>query len=145
MRRIKTILLCLWVVANSFAATYQTYTPTDFRSTSAYVAGGERTSTPYTIHSTPITNRASGSMTAISAANFSTLNSEGGACYLPSATHSGPRKAGKVTEPDTEAVGEGVWESPVGDIPFILFALFVLIYVIVRRPKLSRCDRMNIE
>ena len=133
MRRIAFILICLWVVANSFAVTYSTYQPTgtDFRSTSAYVqstAGYSQSS---------ITNRATGSMTAISASNFSTLNSEGGACYIPSATRIGPRRV-KIDEPDTEAVGEGVWESPVGDTPFLLLSLLVLLYVLPKLPRVNR-------
>ena len=131
MRRIEAILLCLWVVANSFAATYQAFQPTDFRSTSAYMTAGERTSMPSASRATPYTSQ---SLSAISASNFATLNSEGGACYHPSAIHSGPKK-GKVVEPDTEAVGEGVWESPVGDIPWMLIVLLLLLYLPLKKEK----------
>ena len=126
MRRLGFILICLWVVANSFAVTYSTYRPTgtDFRSTSAYMAPN---STPDTVHHTPYTNQ---SLSAISASNFESLNSEGGACYIPSATKGGVRKGNKVTEPDTESVGEGVLESPIVDIPLIFFMILLSAYVI---------------
>ena len=133
-RRIVSILVCLWVAAEMFAVSYQSYQPTEFRSTSAFVA--ERPmATAY--HQSPITNHQS--LTAISASNFAVLNGEGGACYIPSAT-SGPRRA-KIVEPDTEAVGEGVWESPVGETPLILLALLTAFYAFFLTSRSGRKAR----
>ena len=123
MRRKIGILVCLlWVTISAFAVGYQPCGGASFGSTSAYVSTRQISCsrTPYTVHQ---------SASAISVSNFNTLNSEGGACYHPSAINGGPRR-GKITEPGTEAVGEGVWESPVGEIPFILMAILASLYVI---------------
>ena len=136
MRQYVGILICLWVAARALAVTYQPCTPSSFRSTSVYVGGAaDYNQSSYTIHSTPYTTKATGSLSAISASNFAALNDEGGACYIPSATKGRPRKV-KIDEPGTEAVGEGVWESPVGEIPFFAMILLVTIYFIfVKRRK----------
>lgn len=125
MRRLIGILVCLWVATSLFAVTYQPCKPAAFRTTSAYVAPMQSASpTMSTNMQRPL---ASGSLSAISASNFEVLNCEGGACHIPSATP-GIRKGSKVTEPETEAVGEGVWESPIGDTPWILFGLLLIAY-----------------
>ena len=125
MRRIRVILLCLWVVASSFAATYQCYQPTsDFHSTSAYRTNSQSSMSNY---QSPTTNMATGSLSAISASNFNALNSEGGLCYAASAKSS-PFRAGK--KPDTPPIGQIEEESPIGEIPFILMAILASLYVI---------------
>ena len=102
MRKILGILFILVcsVQCTVYAVTYQTYRPasgTSFRSTSAYIAP---TGTPYTVHCTPSTMSSTvhctpytvhstpstvhQSLSAISASNFTALNSEGGAFYRAS-------------------------------------------------------------
>ena len=128
MRKYIVILVCLWVTVAMYAVSYSTYRPTggtSFRSTSAYVATQH---TSLTINMSSPRPTAMG-LTAISASNFNTLNEEGGACYLPSATSGGPRRV-KIDEPETESVGEGVWESPIGDIPWIFFMLLLFSYLL---------------
>ena len=126
MRKKIGILVCLlWGTVSAFAVNYQPCGGASFGSTSAYVSTRQTSyvhHTPYTVHQ---------SASAISAANFSTLNSEGGACYMPGRNNvsPGPRKA---YEPDI-AIGEGVWESPVGDIPFILMAIMLALYGIWKK------------
>lgn len=129
MRKWIGILVCLLVTTSLFAVTYQTYKPSSFRTTSAYVAPMQHTSLSMNMQR-PLTT---GSLSAISVSNFETLNGEGGACYSPS-NASLPRRV-KIDEPDTEAVGEGVWESPVGDIPCILMAIMASLYVIWRKKR----------
>lgn len=134
MRKLVSVLVCLWVAAEMFAVSYQSYQPTMFRSTSAYVAERPMATS---CHQSSMANHQT--LTAISASNFATLNSEGGACYIPSAT-SGPRRA-KIVEPDTEAVGEGVWESPVGETPLILLALLAAFYAFFLTSRSGRKAR----
>lgn len=126
MRRLIGILICLWVATSLFAVTYQPCKPAAFRTTSAYVAPMQSASPTMSMNTQrPL---ASGSLSAISASNFEVLNCEGGACYIPSATSGSRRVKVKEPEPDTEAIGEGVWESPIGDTPWILFGLLLIAY-----------------
>lgn len=137
MRKLVSVLVCLWGAASVYAAEYKPFAysapPTEFRSTSAYTASAN------SFPSGRDRVGATSSLTAISAANFATLNSEGGACYIPSAT-SGPRRA-KIVEPDTEAIGEGVWESPVGETPLILLALLAAFYAFFLTSRSGRKAR----
>ena len=102
-----------------------------FHSTSAYVEvsraqGFER----------PV-NRpmATGSMSSISASNFQTLNSEGGACYSPTATYA-PRRG---RSDDGGSIGDYGFHSPVGNTPWILFILLAAGYVVyIQRKKRIR-------
>ena len=136
MRKLVSVLVCLWVAAEMFAVSYQSYQPTMFRSTSAYVAERPMATS---CHQSSRANHQT--LTAISASNFATLNSEGGACYIPSAT-SGPSKVKvKEPEPDTEAIGEGVWESPVGETPLILLALLAAFYAFFLTSRSGRKAR----
>lgn len=124
MRKIIGIIVCLWVAARLFAVDYQPFaysTPaTEFRSTSAYMASAG------TFQSTADRMGTTSSFTAISASNFQALNSEDGASS-PSAA-SGPRRVGR---PGSGSGGIGVIEdaSPVGETPFILFALLAALYI----------------
>lgn len=128
MRKIIGILVCLWVAARLFAVDYQPFaysTPaTEFRSTSAYTASAG------TFQSTADRMGTTSSFSAISASNFQALNSEDGA-FSPSAA-SEPRRVGR---PGTGSGGTGVSEpqSPVGETPFILFALLAALYIAWRR------------
>ena len=92
-----------------------------FYSTSAYMTGRQA---PVSSYQAP---RTIGSLSAISAANYSSLNSEGGACYH---APSGPRRAGRPTDP---AIGEGDFRSPIGGVPFGMMVLLVLAYVGYKR------------
>lgn len=143
MRFIKGILVCLFMVlaAMSFAANAMPYT--EFRSTSAYISStsgntGYARSSAVSVSSglktaSYATYRTSGSMAAISAANFATLNSEGGACYQPSSiTKPQVRRGGRDDEEEEgdggNAIGEYDFHSPVGDTPWILFGLLLIAY-----------------
>ena len=121
MRRIG-LVICLLVALCANAIEYQPITysgpSSDFRSTSAYVSTHQTTG-----------------FSAISADNFNTLNSEGGACYNPSP--SGPRKGrpGGGSGGGGGAIGEYDIHSPVGDVPFILFAILLVAYAVYRTRK----------
>ena len=124
MRKIIGIVVCLWVAARLFAVDYQPFAysapATEFRSTSAY-----------TVNTLPGTERVAttSSFSTISTSNFQTLNSEGGLCYTPA---SGPLRGKK---PDVPPIGEDEEEFPIGDTPFILFALLAALYIAFRRLK----------
>lgn len=139
MRKLVSVLVCLWVAASVYAAEYKPFAysapPTEFRSTSAYTASSN------SFPSGRDRVGATSSLTAISAANFATLNSEGGACYIPSATCGSKRVKVKEPEPDTEAIGEGVWESPVGETPLILLALLAAFYAFFLTSRSGRKAR----
>ena len=93
-----------------------------FYSTSAYVNNYQ---SPISNHQSP---KVTGSFSSISAANYASLNSEGGACYRAS---SGPRKGrGKMDDyGGTGTIGDYTSHSPIGEIPFGIMLLFVLAYV----------------
>lgn len=113
MRKVVGILVCLFLSLPLSAISYQTMSysapATDFRSTSVYSGSVQST----------------GSLSAISASNFNALNSEGGACYLPSAVSSEPRRG----RPGG-FIGNYDFHSPVGDIPFVLMAIMAGLYAI---------------
>jgi len=133
MRKYIGILVCLWVATSLLAVTYQPCKPTAFRTTSAYVAPIQTTSTTMSMSmQRPL---ASGSLSAISASNFEMLNSEGGWCAATSASANKPhvRKGGRLDEDDEEddngnAIGEYDFHSPIGDTPWILFGLLLIAY-----------------
>ena len=81
---------------------------------------------------------ATGSLSSISASNFQTLNSEGGACYHPTEAYNAPRRAYR----PGGSGGSGVVDthSPVGDTPWILFALLAVGYAIFvkKRKKMQK-------
>ena len=139
MRKFVSVLVCLWVAASVYAAEYKPFAysapPTEFRSTSAYTASANSFTSGRDMVG------ATSSLAAISASNFATLNSEGGACYIPSATCGSKRVKVKEPEPDTEAIGEGVWESPVGETPLILLALLAAFYAFFLTSRSGRKAR----
>ena len=121
MRKIIGILVCLLVLIEVQGADMA------FRSTSPYLSAG---SSMCVSSSAP-----AGSFSAISAANYAALNSEGGACYTPS----GPRRVGREDYIDngTPSIGEITEHSPVGDTPWALMILLCLGYVAyVERKKI---------
>lgn len=134
MRKIIGIIVCLWVAARLFAVDYQPFAysapPTEFRSTSAYTASTNA------LPATTARVGSTSSFSTISTSNFQTLNSEGGLCYQPSATANRARK-GRPTEDEggdgDNAIGEYDLHSPVGETPFILFALLAALYIGWRR------------
>ena len=98
---------------------------TGFRSTSAYNGSMQP----------------AGSLSAISAANYEALNSEGGACYHPSAV--GPRK-GRPQENDyggTGAIGNLDYHSPVGDVPWALLLILAAVWGVRKRMKIQKMHK----
>jgi len=68
------------------------------------------------------------SFSQISENNFNTLNSEGGAMYQPSVMQKASRPGG--------GTGTIEWESPVGDIPWVLMAVLITAFLLfVRKTK----------
>ena len=134
MRKIIGVIVCLWVAARLFAVDYQPFAysapTTEFRSTSAYTASTNA------LPATTARVGSTSSFSTISTSNFQTLNSEGGLCYQPSATANRARK-GRPTEDEggdgDNAIGEYDLHSPIGDTPFILFALLAALYIAWRR------------
>ena len=133
MRKIIGILVCLWISVGLWAFDYQ---PATFGSTSAYLSGGRAADFGASSAMRPSGAMAytsgvsmSGSMSAISASNFETLNSEGGACYNPARDGSAIRRVGR---PGSGSGGTGVSDpqSPVGDTPWIIMALLGILYLI---------------
>ena len=122
MRKWIGILVCLLVSCQLFAVSYQPCKATSFRTTSAYVVPMQHTSLSMNMQR-PLTT---GSLSAISASNFETLNGEGGACYSPNYANKGPRRG----RGDEDAIGEYDPHSPVGDVPCILMAIMASLYVI---------------
>ena len=118
MRKVIGILVCLFLSLRLSAVSYQPVTysapPTGFRSTSAYTGSMQPT----------------GSLSAISSSNFEALNSEGGACYNPSA--SGPRKGrpNENTYGGTGAIGNVDFHSPVGEMPWAGMLILAVLYAI---------------
>lgn len=127
MRKLVGILVCLWISVGLWAVDYQ---PAAFGSTSAYLSGGRVADLGASSAMRPSGAMAytsgvsmSGSLSAISASNFETLNSEGGACYSPANNSPAIRRA----RPGG-AIGEYDFHSPVGDTPWILFGLLMIAY-----------------
>ena len=119
MRKIIGILVCLLVLIEVQGADMA------FRSTSPYLSAG---SSMCVSSSAPAS-----SFSAISAANYAALNSEGGACYTPN----GPRRVGRVDYGDTPPIGGITEHSPVGDTPWALMIWLCLGYVAyVERKKI---------
>ena len=119
------------VAASIFAVTYQPCNPSSFRSTSVYVTGAtDYNQSAITNNLSPITSKATGSMTAISASNFAELNSEDGLCAETSSRSAVIRRG----RPGG-AIGEYDFHSPVGDTPWIVLAVLTAIYVILAKKR----------
>lgn len=148
MKRLICYIVTLFVVVGVYAVDFRIKTTApqaEFRSTSAYIHRTMIVSQPQQTvlehHSSSYTASATTSFTVISAANFQTLNTEGGLCYQPT---SGIARAKKVTRPDDDdeddlAIGEIVEHSPVGEMPFILMAIMASLYgIYAKKRKKSR-------
>lgn len=131
MRKIIGIIVCLGISVGLRAVDYQ---PATFGSTSAYLSGGRAADLGASSAMRPSGAIAyssgvsmGGSMSAISASNFESLNSEGGACYNPARDGSAIHRVGR---PGSGSGGIGVSEpqSPIGDTPWILFGLLLIAY-----------------
>ncbi len=128
MRRLLGIVVCLWIVERLLAVEYR---PIGFSSTSAY-AGSQRSEQMAMMP--PSRVQTYGSMSAISAANFTALNSEGGACYTPTDME---RPKGNVRKGRSGGNGTGMYDfhSPVGATPCLFLALLAALYVVYKRPR----------
>ena len=73
-------------------------------------------------------------MSAISSANFNTLNSEGGACYQPAGPRRG-RPGGGGGDSGGGAIGEYDFHSPVGATPYIWLAILASLYAIFAKKR----------
>ena len=122
MRRLLGIVVCLWIVERLFGVEYR---PIEFGSTSAYIGSQQKEQT--TVR-TSARVQTYGSMSAISAANFTALNSEGGACYTPTDIK---RPKGNVRKGRSGGNGTGMYDfrSPVGSTPWILIVLLAVAYL----------------
>ena len=140
MRKIKGILVCLLVfLLPSMGRADGAYQPIAFGSTSAY-RSENRTSQQVMQYDSP---RPVGSLAAISASNFETLNGEGGA-FASSSSASGPRRAGRPWGGGTgEEIGNYEFHSPVGDTPWLLMFLLGVGYIAFRTSRAVR--RRNLE
>lgn len=130
MRKLVSVLVCLWGAASVYAAEYKPFAysapPTEFRSTSAYTASTNA------LPATTARVGSTSSFSAISSSNFVALNSEGGLCYNPGGAL---RRAGK--KPDVPPIGENEEEFPIGDTPWILFGLLQIAYEAFKWKKKS--------
>lgn len=145
MRKLKGILVCLLVLVTIRIGAVE-YHPVSFRSTSAYcqdnraanggIQSAMRTTGVMTYRSGTISP--TGSLSAISASNFETLNSEGGACYNAprhGATIKRGRPGGGGDDSGSGATGEYDFHSPVGATPCLFLALLAALYVVYKRPR----------
>lgn len=119
-------IVILVLIIGSLQLSAVSYQPMSFQSTSAYVS--QRSASMVMSMQRPV---ATGSLSAISASNFSTLNGEGGACYSPTQANMGPRRG----RGDDDAIGEYENHSPIGDVPFILLGLMACLYVIFAKKR----------
>ena len=140
MRKIISILFCLWISVGLRAVDFQ---PAAFGSTSPYLHEGRGAGIASQSAMRPTGTLAygsgvsmGGSMSAISSSNFETLNSEGGACYNPARDGSAIRRVGR---PGSGSGGTGVSDptSPVGPTPWILMILLAGGYILLKRRRLS--------
>lgn len=140
MRKIIGIIVCLLITVGLWAVEYH---PATFSSTSAYMhesrvanvaaQSAMRPSGAMAFRSGAITT--TGSLSAISASNFETLNSEGGACYTP-ARHGGTIRRGRSDEGEEgTSIGDLGYHSPVGATPCLFLALLAALYVVYKRPR----------
>lgn len=125
MKKMKGILVCLLLLLPAIGKAGGAYQPFAFVSTSAYRSSGNESSYSSTLsnHSQPV-----GSLAAISAANFASLNSDEEA-FSPAAA-AGPRRVER--QDGTGGTGVSIKSSPVGDTPWLFIVLMVLSYIAVR-------------
>ena len=128
MRKLVGLLVCLWVAAQAFALSYPTYRA------AANGCGGYGAPAHHatmTVSATPAPERrTAGSLAQISAENFETLNSEGGACY-----HAPSVRRGRPDEDEngsTGGIGEESYHSPVGEVPMLFMLLLAITYTLLK-------------
>ena len=128
MRKYIGIVVCLLICCQLSAVTYGSlYQPQPFHSTSAYVDQSYAVSMAMEKRTVTMT-RPVGSLSSISASNFESLNSEGGACYAPTAA--GPRRGRS-----GGSIGEYEFHSPVGPTPWLMMLLLAAIYGIYKKNR----------
>ena len=134
MRKLIGIIVCLGLTAALSAVTYQPCKASEFRSTSSYVVNGNQTLAPQAQMGLASARTApTGSLSAISASNFESLNSEAGLMVTP-ASSSGPRR-GRPGGGEGGEIGNYGYHSPVGDTPWLVMALLALFYIALRLRK----------
>ena len=134
MRKLIGIIVCLGMTAALSAVTYQPCKASDFRSTSSYVENGNQTlALQAQMGLAPARTAPTGSLSAISASNFESLNSEAGLMVTP-ASSSGPRR-GRPGGGEGGEIGNYGYHSPVGDTPWLVMALLALFYIALRLRK----------
>ena len=150
MKRIVNILFAIWIVLSAYAVDYRpvhlTAPPSGFSYQRSAVSGqssvfgglASNSLSGLTSHNEVVSQRSglTSNPSAISAANFEALNSEGGACYQP-AYAPGVRKGrpGDDEGGGGGAIGEYDFHSPVGNIPWILFVLLAAGYVVLMKRR----------
>lgn len=148
MRKTIGILVCLLIATSLLAVSYQpcrinvsaaqggyqaasVLPSSDFRSTSAY---DNRQPLAVSHHSASL----SGSMQIISASNFDALNGEDGMFSETSASASSIRRGGRPGGGGGSgggAIGEYDFHSPVGNVPWIVFLIFAIVYAARKRKE----------
>ena len=149
MKRLICYIVTLCVVTGVYAVDFRIKTTApqaEFRSTSAYIHRTMIVSQPQQTvlehHSSHYAATATTSFTVISAANFQTLNTEGGLCYQPASGIAKAKKGrpgGGGGDSGGGAIGEYEFHSPVGEMPFILMAIMASLYgIYAKKRKKSR-------
>ena len=110
-------LICLLLLVAEVGFAFESTPSYSFRSTSAYAVTTAQKS--YSPHSAQ----------AISAANYAALNAP-----VEEETYS-PARSIRTGRPGSGGTGNIVWESPIGDIPWLLFALAAMAYVVIKKHK----------
>ena len=148
MKKIKGILVCLLILVTIRIGAVE-YHPVSFRSTSAYcqdnraanggIQSAMRPSGAMAFRSGAISP--TGSLSAISASNFETLNSEGGACYNPARSNAKIRRERSEEgdsggrDEDSGAIGSYGYHSPVGATPFLFFFILAALYCVIKKRR----------
>lgn len=135
MKRLTGIIICILFAVSMLAANY---TPVDFHSTSVYTASPTNSRGINMPTNTTYGVRPTGSMSTISASNFQTLNSEGGACYQPSAISNPSMR--KISKPGSGEGGTGIvnQEYPLGDTPWLLFIMLVAAFMAYKHKNFKK-------
>lgn len=132
MRRVISIIIgLLLIVTGVFAVTFSPYQPdASFRSTSAYL---ERERMSVLSADMGMYRPVSGSLSAISAANFEELNSE-----EPSESSSKPHGRVRTGRGNYSGLATGTteWHSPVGDVAWGVLLLLGALYAWRKRKEI---------
>lgn len=124
MKKIVIVLFLLQLLPRMCLAGFGAVQPAgyNFRSTSVYNTDASASDPAY-----------SHSARAISAANYHSLNSEGGACYHAPAA--GPRRISRDDMENEYGTGQIVWQSPVGETPWLFMLLLTAAYALEQAQK----------